>query len=371
MLSNLAGGGSQRVLTFLVNDWSKAGRRICVITHADRDEDFFTLPSSVRRISIHGAKTSQNLVEGLVANIRRILAIRRALKKVNTKVILSFIASTNILVVLASFGLSPRVVISERNDPERQPLGWMWRRLRQLVYRWADVVTANSKGVLHSMRPYVPDHKLALVPNPVEHFASNIKKEKTSFTILSVGSLTHQKAHDVLLDAFSRLAPSAPDWRLSIAGDGKLKEALRKQAESLGVHDRIEWHGWVWDIHACYGSADIFVLPSRYEGMPNALLEAMSCGLPVIVSDASPGPLEYVKHGVTGLVAPVDDAPALAAAIERLIHDPPLRRRLGVAARERVAECSHASVIRVWEEVLELPGSQECIAEGHGTSRTI
>lgn len=371
VISHLSGGGSQRVLAFLVNYWSKVGRRICVITHADREEDFFTLPSSVRRITIRRAKTSRNLIEGLGANIRRIVAIRRALKKVNAKVILSFIVSTNILVVLASFGLSSRVVISERNDPDRQPLGWMWHRLRQLVYRWADVVTANSKGVLHSMRAYVPNHKLALVPNPVDPPVLNTRKREGQSTILNVGSLTHQKAHDVLLDAFSRLAPSVPDWRLSIAGNGELGKALRKQAESLAVNDRIEWHGWVRDINSYYADADIFVLPSRYEGMPNALLEAMSCGLPVIVSDASPGPLEYVKNGVTGLVVPVDNISALVMALERLIHDPPLRRRLGNAARARVAECSLASVIGVWEEILGLPGSQELTTEGHGISRAI
>ncbi len=371
VISNLGSGGAQRVLTILANYWAQKGRRICVITYADIEEDFFPLYSSVRRIAIPFAATSKTLFHGFMANLRRIIAIRRTLQEADAKVILSFVAVTNIRAILASLSLDSKVIVSERNDPQRQSSGWIWDRLRQLLYRWADVVTANSHGTLEAMRRYVPEHKLALVPNPIEPPALNARKKKTSSTILNVGSLTHQKAHDILLKAFACMSPRFLGWKLAIVGDGKLRKTLCDQAESLGISDRVDWHGQVRNVYEYYDSADIFVLPSRYEGMPNALLEAMSCGLPAIVSDASPGPLEYVKHGVTGLVAPVDDAPALAAAIERLIDDPPLRCRLGIAARERVAECSLASVIRVWEEVLGLPGSQELTTEGHGTSRAI
>ncbi|HBN27206.1 MAG TPA: glycosyltransferase family 4 protein, partial [Desulfobacteraceae bacterium] len=97
--------------------------------------------------------------------------------------------------------------------------------------------------------------------------------------------------------------------------------------------------------------ASIFVLVSRYEGIPNALLEAMSCGLPVIVSNASPGPLEYVKHETTGLVVPVNNATVLEDSINRLIDDSQLRNRIGKAARARVAECNLPIIVKVWEKM--------------------
>jgi GalNAc-alpha-(1->4)-GalNAc-alpha-(1->3)-diNAcBac-PP-undecaprenol alpha-1,4-N-acetyl-D-galactosaminyltransferase len=325
-----------------------------VITLANSDQDFFVLDPAVQRVVIGGIRDSHTLVHGLIANICRIIWLRRALREAHAKIILSFIAATNILVILASFGLYSRVIISERNDPARQSFGWIWDCLRRLLYRYADLATANSQGAVESMRGYVPGQKLAVVPNPLFVPARTIPGERVCPTILTVGRLTHQKAYDVLLEGFARISSHAPYWRLVIVGDGDLGETLRAQAEDLGISDRVDWHGRVKDPFAYYTAADIFVLVSRYEGIPNVLLEAMSCGLPVIVSDASPGPLEYVKHGVTGLVVPVDDVPSLVIALERLINDPRLRRRLGDAARARVAECKLPTVLRIWEKVLGL-----------------
>jgi len=163
-----------------------------------------------------------------------------------------------------------------------------------------------------------------------------------------------QKAYDVLLDAFAEIAPRFQDWRLAILGDGPLKETLHRQAERLNLLSSIDWLGRAANPFPFYRSSKIFVMPSRYEGTPNALLEAMSCGLPVVVSDASPGPLEYVEHEVSGLVVPVNNSKALADAILRIISDSELRRRLGAAARERVAECDPGKGLSIWEKVVGL-----------------
>ncbi len=129
---------------------------------------------------------------------------------------------------------------------------------------------------------------------------------------------------------------------------------MRVRAERLGVAGRVDWHGVVTDPHAFYHTANFFVLPSRVEGTPNALLEAMSCGLPVIVSDGAPGPLELVEDGVTGLVVPVNDAAALAVALRRLASDGELRSRLGEAARARVSEYDLPHALATWESVVGL-----------------
>jgi len=358
VISHLGSGGAQRVLVTLANSWVRKRRKVSVITFAERDQDFFALDPAVKRIVIGDAGTSRSLPGRLIQNIRRIIALRKALQKADAKIIMSFIAATNVLVILAAFGLSSRVIISERNDPARQSFGWIWDSLRRLLYRYADLATANSQGAVETMRAYVPGQKLAVVPSPLVVPSRIILREKTRSTILTVGRLTHQKACDVLLEAFARISSHAPDWRLAIVGDGDLAGTLRTQAHELGISDYVDWHGRVRDPFLYYTAADIFVLVSRYEGIPNALLEAMGCGLPVIVSDASPGPLEYVKHGITGLVVPVDNAPALLIALEWLINNPQLRCQLGEAARARVAECKLPTVLVIWEEVLGLTDSR-------------
>lgn len=353
VIDRLGAGGAQRVLSILANYWALQGKKVCVITYNDTGKDFFVLDKKVHRIIIPSLKPSKTVIDKIFQNIRCIIAIRMDLKKVAAKVSIGFIAITNIRLILASFGLGLKVIISERNDPTRQSFGFMWDLLRKFFYRFADVVTANSNGALKTLSSYVPYEKLFLVPNPLQLSVLNDNQNDSSHEILTVGRLVYQKAHDILLDAFAKVASRNPDWGLTIVGDGSLSNELRQHAENLEIAECVTWRANVQDPFKYYKRAGIFVLVSRYEGIPNALLEAMSYGLPVIVSDASPGPLEYVKHETTGLVIPVNNATALEESINRLINDPQLRIRIGKAARTRVAECNLPIVVKIWERVLE------------------
>lgn len=352
VIGKLNAGGAQRVLSILANYWALQGKKVCVITYNDTEKDFFVLDKKVHRIIIPSLKPSKTVIDKIFQNIRCIIAIRIALKKVGAKVSIGFIAITNIRLILASFGLGLKVIISERNDPVRQSFGFMWDLLRKFFYKFADVVTANSNGALKTLSSYVPDAKLFLVPNLLQLSVLNDNRNDSGHEILTVGRLVSQKAHDILLDAFVGVVSQNPDWRLTIIGDGTLSDKLQCQAERLGIAECVTWLANVRDPFKYYKRADIFVLVSRYEGIPNALLEAMSCGLPVIVSDASPGPLEYVEHETTGLVVPVNNATALEESINLLIRDSKLRNRIGKAARDRVASCALPVVVKVWERVL-------------------
>ena len=163
-----------------------------------------------------------------------------------------------------------------------------------------------------------------------------------------------QKAQDVLLKAWARLAPDMPEWTLAVAGEGADEKALRALASSLGLSGRVEWLGWVPDIERCYEKAAIFCLPSRHEGTPNALLEAMAFGLPPVVTDGSSGPLEHVVDGENGLVAPVDDEERLAGAILKLAADPEFAERLGAEARKTVEALNRADIQDAWATALGL-----------------
>lgn len=354
-INNLHGHGAQRVVTTLANSWARAGWGVCVITLTDEGSDYFALDEKVRRIVVGLSRSPDGAVGRLLINVRRALALRRAVRAAGVPIVTAFLIHNNLLTVLAAKGFGLRVVLCERNDPERETLAWPIKLLRRLLYRQADVVTSNSRGVLEILKAYVPEDKLAFVPNPLVVPESPGNVAPGMSTVLTVGRLSPQKAHDVLLKAFAQVAPGRSDWRLAVLGDGELREPLRRLAASLELSDRVDWLGQRPDPFAHYRAADIFALASRFEGTPNALLEAMACGLAVVVSDTSPGPLEYVDDGVTGLVVPVDDARALAGALERLMSDPDLRRRLGTAARTRVAESALPHALATWERVLGLP----------------
>ncbi|MBT7756361.1 MAG: glycosyltransferase, partial [Rhodospirillaceae bacterium] len=342
----------------LANAWAAEGRIITVVTFSDAQVDFFPLVPEIRRISLGGLKPSPGLFNAVAANFRRLHALRRAFKDSGADRILSFTGSMNVLAVLAARGLDLWVSISERNDPTRQSLGRIWNVLRRWSYPMADKVTANSHGAVEALAAFVPREKLAFVPNPIAPAPSSMAAVLPGPSILNVGRLSPQKAQDVLIAAFADLAGEFPDWRLVIVGTGEWEETLRAQAGQLGIADRVLFIGQIDDPFPYYRAARIFALPSRFEGTPNAMLEAMSVSMPCIVSDASRGPLEYVEDGISGLVVAVGDAGKLSAAMRRLMADPEWASTLGDRGRENLSLHSLEAVLGVWAEVLGLPPTQ-------------
>jgi glycosyltransferase involved in cell wall biosynthesis len=393
--NSLDAGGIERVVSTLANEWSRRGRKVCVITLLDRRRHY-ELDSAVHHVVIDRAGLNRVadllrwvaarlrsggapkwwLLGALAATLYRLsykrlyktyhafvyafeaVLLRRALKRVESPLVVALGTPINIIALKACRGLGRRLIISERNDPKRLSRYKQWDVLVRRLYNHADLVTANTRGALRDMGEYVDAEKLAFVPNPLalsngRNGNGNPAPARAPF-ILNVGRMVSDKAQDVLLEAFAQLGDEFKGWKLALVGDGRLEEDLRMRAAGLGIEGRVEWHGVVQDPYVFYRSATIFALPSRVEGMPNVLLEAMSCGLPVVVSDGAPGLLELVDDGVTGLVVPVNDAAALASALLRLARNAELRRRLGEAARERVSEYDLPRALATWETVLGL-----------------
>jgi glycosyltransferase involved in cell wall biosynthesis len=305
------------------------------------------------RVLAFGLKTA-GPVFSVIWQGRRTIWLRRTIRKIKPDAVLSFLTQTNILTVLATRGLATHTAISERNDPRLQRHRPRVEFMRRIVYPWADVVTANSKGALDALQAFVPEEKLAFLPNPLADQPSSETFAFAAPTVITVGRLVEQKGIDVLLAAWAKVAASLPGWRLALVGDGPLADELKEQARNLGVEDSVDWVGHVSDPFPLLRGAKLFVMTSRFEGTPNALLEAMACGLPAVVSDASPGPCELIgtDESRAGRIVPVEDANATADAILRLARDDTLRRRFGLAARERVRAHDADRAIDVWLRLL-------------------
>jgi GalNAc-alpha-(1->4)-GalNAc-alpha-(1->3)-diNAcBac-PP-undecaprenol alpha-1,4-N-acetyl-D-galactosaminyltransferase len=355
VIADLSAGGAQRVFSQLANAWAAEGRTISVVTLSEERSDFFRLRPEIGRISIGGLAHSRGPIDALRANFQRIRALRRALRMCGAPLVLSFTGAMNVMTVLAARGLGVKVCISERNDPARQSLGRVWDFLRRRTYPWANRVTANSQGALAALEHFVAADKLMYVPNPVAKPPSSVVAPMPGPTILNVGRLTWQKGQDLLIEAFALIAKDHQDWRLVIIGTGDCEADLREQAVRHGIADRLMFTGQVDDPFPFLRAAEIFALPSRFEGTPNAMLEAMSVSLPCIISNASGGPLDYITDGETGLVVASDDMRQLSAALRRLIEAPDLRARLGAAAADRLRPQTMDVVLETWAGVLDLP----------------
>lgn len=350
------GGGAANATDNTARELAALGAEVVVVTSA-----FAGLPRVERR------------ADGV--EIRRIPTLRRRRDRSSVVEMLAFLASSLVMVpwiaarrrpdaTIAYFGLPcgpaawavkalfgvPYVVSLRGGDvPGFQydgislyhrlagpVIGWLWRR--------ASAVVANSGGLADLARRFAPDQPVAIIPNGVDAQcftpAAVAVGAAGGLSLLFVGRVVRQKGLDVLFEALASLPPALlAGVTLRIVGDGPARPDLEAQAQRLGLSERIRFLGWLGrdELPAAYRSADAFVFPSRDEGMPNVVLEAMAAGLPVVATRIA-GNRDLVVDGETGLMLDTDDVPALAAAIARLAGDAPLCRRLGEGGRRRVVD---------------------------------
>jgi glycosyltransferase involved in cell wall biosynthesis len=235
-----------------------------------------------------------------------------------------------------------------------------WHRLAgglmRRAWRDANIIAANSDSVAAAAGPQAPGRAIEVIPagTDVGEIAAKADYARhDELRLLFVGRLVQEKGLDVLVQALAKLPLNLP-WRLVLAGDGPEWTMLAGLAARLNIADRIQVRGWVQrsELLALYGEADVFVLPSRADGTPTAVLEAMAAGLPVVATHV-PGTAEMISDGDTGLLVPTEDAEALSAAITALATDDARRAALGRAARARAeAYFSWRAITTAWLDTL-------------------
>jgi len=362
VISSLSAGGAERVLSLMANYWVGRGHDVTLMTLDSVASDFYPLDPRVRRIGLDLMRRSPHLPAAMLNNMQRLWMLRQAIRDVGADVVISFMAETNVLVLLAGRGLGLGMIVSERVDPSRHSIGVVRSWLRRRLYHRADRVVVQSERVREWFIAAVGSERLAIIPNPVaamnDSGAAAALADVTGVrsnrpTMIGMGRMTRQKGFDLLLKAFSIAVRDLPEWQLVLLGEGEERAALERLAKRLGLKGKVFFPGRVWDPQALMRQADLFVLSSRYEGFPNALLEAMACALPVISFDCESGPAEIIRDGIDGLLVPAEDAEALAAAMAGLMRDPIQRARLGGQAARVTDRFGMEKVMALWDEVVE------------------
>jgi glycosyltransferase involved in cell wall biosynthesis len=190
------------------------------------------------------------------------------------------------------------------------------------------------------------------IPNPMP-LTPETPSPRTEKVVVSVGRLSYEKGFDLLLEAWAEVAPTFPDWRLRIVGAGPEDAALRKQAAALGLTDSIDFAGQSSDVESDLRSASVYALPSRAEGFPMTLLEAMAMGLPCAAFDCAPGVREIITDGDDGLVVAPGNTGQLADALTHLLTDPDLRDAMSRRALTSVARFTPTHVTDHWERLFD------------------
>lgn len=354
IINSLTYGGAERIMSIMANYWSAKGWKITLLTFDENEIPDFPLDSDINYIPLGIAEKSLNTIIGIWNNLKRIRILRHAIINSNPDVVISFMSRINITTLLAMRWLNIPVIVSERSNPEKSYLGWNWQQLRKFTYLFADKIVFQTQRA----RDYFPEklqNKSCVIPNMVVLPAikkQSLDKFSIERSLIAMGRFVPEKGFDLLLQAFAKLKDNYPQWTLTILGDGKLRPELESLRKELGLSDRVYFPGMVNDTYTFLQQADIFIMSSRFEGFPNAICEAMACGLPVISTDCPSGPREIIRDGIDGILVPNEDVSALAAAIERLISNEQERNSLAVRAIEITERFSVKKIMEMWEDVL-------------------
>jgi glycosyltransferase involved in cell wall biosynthesis len=354
IIHSLQGGGAERMMTLMANYWAAAGWGITLLT-LDKSPTplLYELDSRVQSIPLGVASNSKNAAIALQNNLKRIRALRHAISATRPDVVLSFMDKTNVLTLLAMRGLNIPVVVSERSDPAMNHPGQVWANLRLLTYKMADAVAVQSEGAMNYF-PTKIQARARIIPNPVSKPSGCIRRTVSGdagMSVAAMGRLVRAKGFDLLLEAFAQVKDKHNDWELIILGEGPLREELESLRDRLELKGRVLMPGRVSNPYEYMAGADLFVMPSRYEGFPNALCEAMASGVAVISTDCPSGPREIIRDNVDGLLVASEDSKSLASAMDRLMSNDTQRKQLASRAPEVMERFAIERIMPMWEEV--------------------
>ena len=355
-IDSLKLGGAERVLLRWASWCREEGWQVLVITRQGPQRDAYPVPEGVERWVEPRLSASLERL-GWFAFPWRLLALRKLLRRYRSDVVVGVTTLPAVKLLLASAGLRVRTVVSERNYPPAKPPSLPWRWLRRFTYPRADLHLVQTVPAGVWLRDHCAVTRQRLLPNPVSWPLPDrepvVSPEDWLAAdhplILAAGTKAHQKGFDRLMPVFAELGRRSPTLHLALLGlapgryHGRDQQAELRQAlaDSPDLQRRLLLPGVSGNMACWYARATVFVLPSRYEGFPNVLLEAMAAGCACIASDCLTGPSDLIRHGENGLLLPPQaTTDAWVDAIETLLIDPDYRRRLGARAatvRERYA----------------------------------
>ncbi|WP_081785945.1 glycosyltransferase family 4 protein [Halomonas sp. BC04] len=351
VISSLSQGGAERVVKNISDGFLQKGLSVEVVTLTPLKKDFYTLRDGVARHDLGEVKPSRSKLDSVLNNFILLYRLRRSLKKSRPDILLSFMPRANIYSIMASFFLNTPIVISERNNPEKNEPVFLWRCLRRFFYPYASHIVSLCQGVDAHFN-YMPSKKRSIInPSLSESFpfCDNPGQGGKSKTVVAMGRLVPQKGFDLLIEAFYEISLKNPGWCLEIYGEGSEKDKLIAMIAELEMEERVLLKGLTDQPYEMLKEASIFVFSSRWEGFGNALVEAMGCGVPVISYDCDYGPREIIVDGSTGLLAKASDVADLSEKIQEIIDNPDLASKMAKLAVEDVKDrFSHDVVIDQW-----------------------
>lgn len=324
-IGTLLSGGAERVLSVLSEPLASNFEEIIYLTWIDQ-ADFYTLDPRVKRICVERECGSKFL-------LKKAIWFRNYIKKETPSLVLSFLEPFNVMVCFTLMGVDVPIVVANRNDPRYVWGDFIHRNLRALAYRKAVGNLSQTENNKNYFKGSLLE-KGHVIFNPIflpkEYVGKAICTEKKN-RIVSVARITKQKNPEMLIRAFKKFHLKHPDYTLTMYGDGKDRDYVLDLVKREGLSSCISLPGAQSNIWDEIADAKCFVMTSWYEGMPNALLEAMCLGLPCVSTKVS-GAVDLIKNGENGILVDLDDDNAFSEALSEVIEDEDYAFILGTKA---------------------------------------
>ncbi|MDE5855237.1 MAG: glycosyltransferase [Ruminococcus sp.] len=320
-IPRMSGGGAERVVANLANEFDKRGNSVLIYTPTDQNS-FYQLRSSVRIVGENYSVSKKKVLRQVMLAINGIklwFAYQKKIRIEKPDVVISFLTETN-CIALTHKHKNYKLIVSERNDPTK------YSKVIQLItkklYCKADALVCQS----HRVAKFFGFGNTKVIPNPIDTMIiptsyKGVRKKR----VCAVGRLMFQKNFANLIKAFSLLSKEFGEYTLEIYGDGPLRTELHQLIYDLNLSKRVKLMGAHKDVLERIKDSSLFVMSSNYEGYPNALAEAMAIGLPVICTDFDSGTARELVGEKNGCLVPVNDSNALAEAMEYLLCYPEIR----------------------------------------------
>lgn len=345
-LPNLGAGGSERVVTLLSKEFVSMSIDVDIVLMLD-DWVHYDIPSKVRVVKMNAANKSK---------IERIKVVRDYLinetRKNEKIVVISFHDSCLKTFQIASIGIKVEIVACERNNPYIKGKSFIKRFLANIPYVLSNKCVFQTEEAMQYYYKCI-HAKSIVIENPIENIGEYKWMGSKSGKIISIGRLQEQKNQELLIEAFKDVYDKYPRYKLEIYGEGPLKEKLLNKIKSYHLDDIISLKGHTKNVFEELARSEFFVLSSDYEGMSNALLEAMVVGTPVISTDHPIGGARaLIVNNQNGLLTSVGNKEELVCAMRKIIENPDLAQKISDNASKTAANMSSEKIANKWKRFL-------------------
>lgn len=345
-INTISHGGAERVMTNLIHEMSQRGHQCKLITTYKKDWEY-NLYQDVDRVVL----LPELVKSTFKRNIDAVTRLRREIIEGRPDVLVTFMAEPNFRGILATMRTRVKTIVSVRNDPKREYKGWLRLTLARILFKFASLIVFQTDDAKSSF-PISIQEKSVIIHNPVNEVFFNAQVLKERSGIVTMGRLTSQKNHSMLIKAFALISDKISD-DLYIYGSGNSNQ-LRELALQLGVQDRVHFPGQCDAVQDVLVKSKLFVLSSDYEGMPNALMEAMAVGVPCISTDCPcGGPKMLFPKSITDYLVSVNDHRKLAERILYVMTHPLELDTLAAECKNAASVFESARIYNKWENIIK------------------